>query len=108
MGIADELITRGWHQGDYEARDGSVCLYGALWKASGIQDLCEWESLPATDPMGVALREAVCQVLGDDLGKVKYPDNPVPEFNDAEGRTFDEVLRVAKIADEILDGMVAP
>jgi hypothetical protein len=91
VGIAHELITRGWYQGDYEGPDGSVCLYGASWKASGLP-LDVWEA------QGVdTIRRAVAACGG---GWIR----PVHEWNDDPSRTFDEVLRAAKIADEILEG----
>lgn len=92
MSIADELITRGWYQGDYEGPDGSVCLYGAAWKASGVESLYDWEGI-VNDPHTDALNEVVRQASNAN----------VAEFNDAPERTFDEVLRIAKQADEILD-----
>lgn len=94
MSIADELITRGWCQGAYEDVDGRVCLRAAAYKAY------------ASGETIMALPESVNRVLAE---LVNDKDSVLPglSFNDAPGRTFDEVLRVAKIADEILDGHAA-
>ena len=88
MGIANELITRGWTQRRFESDDGSVCLAGAAGYAS-TGHVSDW-----TDDV----REAMTTVVGKDFVDIA-------QFNDAPGRTFDEVLRVAELADEILDGM---
>lgn len=76
MGIAHELITRGWTQGTLE-RDGAICL----GKAAMLLD----------SGTSVALDTLRKLTGGDILG-----------FNDDPRRTFDEVLRVAKEADELL------
>lgn len=81
MGIAHELITRGWNQGGYWGEDGAVCI----GKAAQLQT-----NFPAA-------LEAVARVIG-------CTDRfAIPAWNDAPERTFDEVLRVAKEADELLD-----
>lgn len=89
MGIADELITRGWTQGWTEDSEGRVCLLGAAAYASGeygneVGNL--WTMPPA-----------LVEILND-LCVMRFT-----VWNDAPERTFDEVLRVAKEADEILD-----
>ena len=87
MSIADELITRGWAQGFSERDDGSVCLRGAAAHAT-TGDILGAYDLPR--PVDVALRKAT---------GTKF----IATWNDAYARTFDEVLRAAKEADEILD-----
>jgi len=84
MSIANELITHGWYQGNYEGPDGSLCLIGAARNVYGDQ----------YDRYVNALR-VLYKLVGGMVGG--WNDNPT--------RTFDEVLRVAKEADEILDGL---
>lgn len=84
MSIANELITRGWTQGAFAREDGSVCLLGAIDAAGGE---CE-------------IANAVYEVF--DRHGIPWT---IGHWNDAPGRTFDEVLRVAKEADEILDAL---
>lgn len=88
MGIADELITRGWTQRTEEDAAGRVCLRGAASYACFGDSDHAW-GLPA------AVLDALYWVCGD--------DNGVASWNDEQDRTFDEVLRAAKQADEILD-----
>lgn len=96
MGISDELITRGWTQGDFADEDGRVCLYGAA-ECVVYGDVLN--NIPTEDWGGVRWAELVRvqKALCDAAGQF------APAFNDAEGRTFNEVLRVAKHADEILN-----
>ena len=35
FGAIDVIRERGWCQGDYSLRDGSVCMYGAMRVAAG-------------------------------------------------------------------------
>jgi hypothetical protein len=81
MSIANELITRGWTQGDYVRDDGSVCLIGAVRCAFAHDYRARCNAALCVD-----------RVLGQGA----------EVWNDTEGRTFDEVLRVAKLVDEIL------
>jgi len=90
MSIANELITRGWTQLTREDAEGRVCLAGAASYAT----------------VGNAYGQCVESKEFMDMwrtlsGLVGYPMG----WNDVPGRTFDEVLRVAKEADEILDGL---
>ena len=92
MGIADELITRGWHQGEAEAPTGEVCLAGAAAYAlfnTTFDDLSLHDLSAAMNAVEAAAPEIAKHGVGN--------------WNDAPERTFDEVLRVAKEADEILD-----
>lgn len=96
MSIANELITRGWTQGTYEDTEGRVCLGGASWVAAeSWRDFSAavtalFNALPADVTCGTT-REWATICIGD--------------WNDHPARTFDEVLRVAKEADEILDSL---
>jgi hypothetical protein len=93
VGIADELITRGWTQGEVMAGDGSVCLMGAAACAAGLNvtpyrtTSTVWMELPDR------VRNALIAATRNEW---------VPEFNDDWHRTYDEVLRAAKDADELL------
>lgn len=87
MGIADELITRGWAQRTYRHPDGSVCLEQAAACAFNVYPYQIYEN-------GVA--KVINELLPVGVGQC------IAEWNDAPERTFDEVLRVAKEADEIL------
>ena len=98
MSIANELITRGWGRGNYEDAEGRVCLAGAARYSVGSADRLDFRhalvavfaALPADARRG-----------GTDQWHAIFIGN----WNDAPERTFDEVLRVAKMADEILDGL---
>ncbi len=82
MGIAHELITRGHNRSEFEGLDGSVCLYGAAYCAANM-DLEEYTRF--------------CNVIERCIpAEVFY----VTAFN--EHAEYDEVLRVAKQADELL------
>ena len=84
--IADQLIASGWCQGHYVDDDGSVCIRTAVAR-SGL------------DLYSDRVHAALVVACGED------PNNILPglAFNDAPERTYDEVLRAAKTADEILD-----
>lgn len=99
MGIAHELITRGWSQGSIRNLDDDArCLVGAAAAAFGDIEAyvsrAAWVSLPSE--VRLALLRAVPP--NDVIGGV----GRVTAFNDAHGRTYDEVLRAAKEADELL------
>ncbi len=89
-GIAHELITRGWTQLIREDDRGRVCIAGAASYAT------------LGDPLGSCLESKEFADAWRALTKVV--ECPM-SWNDEPGRTFDEVLRVAKLADEILDGL---
>lgn len=84
MSIANELITRGWTQGRLYGHDGSACLVGALNSACRDNEdfAAAWAFLESR--VGI-----------------------IANWNDDPCRTFDEVLRVAKEADEFLDAETA-
>ena len=83
MSIADELITRGWAQGELRDGEGRVCLMGAVHFAHD-------------RTVEGAYKRAIKALIE------ACPAECFVEWRDAPERTFDEVLRVAKIADEIL------
>ncbi len=101
--IANELITRGWTKKSTLAADGRVCLVGAAAAAHGALDSLAvttdwprvwtgeaWASLP------LAVQTALLSAVGLPVGDLV----DVFTFNDSHDR--DEVLRVAKHADELL------
>jgi hypothetical protein len=93
VGIANELITRGWTQGTPKDADGRVCIYGAGVAAAGVEprsNMLASIELRAADPR---IYDALWRAVGE---------SPM-SWNDDPRRTFDEVLRVAKEADELLD-----
>lgn len=90
MSIANELITRGWYQGGYQAEDGRVCIAGAAKYAVEVQPEMGRNSVQY-DEWRAAV-DVIRSLVGQNVGY----------WNDAPERTFDEVLRVAKEADEIL------
>lgn len=76
---AAQLIReRGWIQGDFDDASGAVCLWGAVRTAS--HDL--GGETAELDAMDVLRRR-----IGD-------ADVSAPMWNDARGRTIDEVLRL--------------
>ena len=87
MSIANELIVRGWHQGRSEGPDKSVCLLGAVGCALR-GSAYMWPEVEELDRLFPS--------LGD-----HWVD--ISRWNDNPARTFDEVLRTARLADEILD-----
>lgn len=92
MSIANELITRGWNRGELRGDDGSVCLVGAVYEATG-------------DDTRVLLRQylsAVYDAIGCRRGSDVLLAPVIAAWNDIPGRTFDQVLRIAKEADETL------
>ena len=96
---AVEVIeTKGWHQGDFDNDEGCVCVWGAINIA-----------------MGGCASDAGCVGDGDEsalhfLGTVlqgnenKYLSSVV-DFNDAPGRTQEEV--VAMLLGASLEAMAA-
>lgn len=82
MSIANELITRGWVRGTYEHPDGRICLFTAIKYATNGDEYL------------------MCQVGAHIRALIGLPH--ISAWNDTPGRTFDEVLRVAKLADELL------
>lgn len=95
MSIADELITRGWTQRALMNDDGAVCLLGAMYCATN-EHITTVDEMPRVDllpGMYSVVKDAVRAAGG----------HSIPQWNNAPGRTFDEVLRVAKEADALLD-----
>lgn len=99
MSIANELITRGWNRGETVADDGSVCLTGAAQFAYlGEARNGVWES-----PLPMNVRAALWACIPADADVTRRSDGTPILFSFNDRSTYDEVLRVAKMADEILD-----
>lgn len=76
---AAQLIReRGWIQGTFDDATGALCLWGAVRTASH-------------DLGGDDAEDAAMGVL---LGRIDYRTYSVHQWNDASGRTVDEVLRL--------------
>lgn len=82
MGIAHELITQGWTQGRSRDEEGRMCLTRAA------RDPAQFDARPL-------------MAIGRVLGLSTFGE--IIRWNDDPNRTFDEVLRVAKEADELLN-----
>lgn len=102
MSIANELITRGHVVGsrgvDWEA-DHGVCLLGAAAAMHGVRIVNAESWNDALPPATVdALISAIAAVAPS---YAEY--RPAAIFAYSDDHSYDEVLRVAKHADEILD-----
>lgn len=99
MSIADELITRGWWQGSLQrGTEDPVCILGAAACVYG-PNRSPWDGYELAEQAPGVLR-ALQLAIG--LKCEANDDRAVYQWNDNPQRTFDEVLRVAKVADEIL------
>lgn len=108
MNIAEQAIEqverRGWGQGVYEDAGGSLCLLGALARASGVEVLSEIElaNRNGSFDSGVV---ALCSVLPPRRpgrhGAV-WDEVTVSEWNDDPERTEAEVLEALRLASKEL------
>lgn len=74
---ADIIRRRGWHQGGYEAPDGSVCLLGALGHArEGHSQYWAGEDVEAIEP----------HIGTENVG----------DWNDAPERTVEDIFLLLK------------
>lgn len=88
--VADVLITGGWQQGRYGSafsKDVHHCLVGAIRTAHYLET--------RTCPRYFIMNECTILVRAKGFSCVET-------WNDSDGRTFDEVLKVAKELDEII------
>lgn len=84
LAAAQIIRERGWCQGDYSDARGAVCTLGALlvvdsWKVGDREAIWKFEDLPLHE----ACRLRFQKYLGIDF---------TPQWNDAPGRTVDDVL----------------
>lgn len=85
----DRLERQGWVQGELGRPDGSACLVGALYFESDIE----------LEVYGRGI-QAVKNVLGFDPCDQACAD--VVSWNDAPGRTADEVVECLRLASKEL------
>jgi hypothetical protein len=104
MGIANELTTRGWTRGIHRDEDGAVCLEGAAMCAAGAEvNLRDGFIVIPTEPAQRSAYYAAMDALHDVIRAREGGFCSVPYWNDDVAEDFDDVLRVAKEADELLD-----
>jgi hypothetical protein len=81
------LFELGWHQGDFEGPDGSVCVRGAL-RLAAMNGSFNWKGEYSDDECRAA--EHVRGVVGEHI----------PTWNDAIGRTFSEIIDGLDLAEK--------
>lgn len=80
-------FERGWHQGELESEDGSLCIMGALYGALG--------SVHNTPVARVLPVYAVLESIVGGAG--------VGSWNDKYGRTFTEVIDMLDKAEKVAE-----
>ncbi|WP_163552045.1 DUF6197 family protein [Candidatus Frankia alpina] len=107
----DELDRRGWTQHDFEAPTGEVCLLGAL-NASLTRDPRHGPATVAAQRLLVAAAGTLTQRLvptdhadedPEELGLISYPIGEITEWNDADGRTLEQVVALLDTTASELD-----
>jgi hypothetical protein len=79
----DILNEKGWNQGAYEGKDGSVCVAGALMAAQA-RTIAQ-----GLGPAGVVVHNRAVQLLG-------LPPASISVWNDDPHTTFEDVTLVLK------------
>lgn len=92
---ADLIEERGWHQGDYVGPTGCLCPYGAMYLAVGITpagrgNTNDWPGW--TPDRGGPFLDAARWLARYLRGRA------VSVWNDAEGRTKEEVVSTLRAA----------
>lgn len=82
------LFERGWHQGDSEAPDGSVCVRGAL---GVVADGCAWN---------LGMGTTALQYLREAIGRAS-----IINWNDDPDRSFGEVIDALDRAEKIAEAL---
>ena len=111
MSIADQLITRGWAQDQLIDDTGAVCLDGAACLAAGMtikrsaaaHDLFvrhPVEGSPEAWEQYHRNLDALADAIHAETG---LGGGAVPWWNDNRCESADQALRVAKLADQILE-----
>lgn len=95
---ADEIQRRGWVQGSSGWREqGAVCLEGAIAAAMG----SSWMETPLHELWSCPAYQAVAEHLGKDAtmkNRYSEPKYHLWQFNDARGRTVEDVIAVLRAA----------
>jgi len=82
-------------------RNGGVCLLGAIRAANGIEERMSMQEIGETFPDHAAA--VIAAIPADEVTyRGEFKDITIQSWNDRSERTFDDVLRVAKVADEIV------
>lgn len=85
--IRERLVTKGWRQGGIGSHLGPNCLLGAIiYEDEANGNLLRMNSLRMTIPISIATN-----IPPEETG---WLNRAITVWNDAEGRTFDEVLQV--------------
>jgi hypothetical protein len=89
---ARESLEGHWYQGHYGDGEGDRCAVGHIMSAAGI-DIDGYLSSRVGGPIWTRDVHAAVMLLGSVI-KEQYPghDDNVPLWNDADGRTEDEVI----------------
>ena len=93
------IETDGWCQGYAVGQDGSVCALYAIESEAGCDIGDSWRD---PTPEGALAREAVAAVLAA-AGVAATPRQMV-DWNDAEGRTVEEVIAAFRGAIARMEG----
>lgn len=98
---AAKEVERGWCQYALEDSDGNVCAVGAIYKAmTGDACLFGYEVwTPARTTAYKSCLKAITRVIGAPFDEVAH--SRVVDFNNAEGRTQAEVVKVLRKAARI-------
>lgn len=83
------LFERGWYQGDFVGPDGSVCAYGALVVAEGM------EVRKSNADAGT------CETDAADYFERAIPVLSMFDWNDKPGRTLNEVMEALDKAEKL-------
>lgn len=111
MSIANEFITRGHYRGGIDGADGGTCLIGAAGYATGMSEGTHfvptwrvWLALPEHVRRALVRALPIGWTVPDNCDWITVDEDGFQlvwlfsDLNDA-----DEVLRVAKEVDELLD-----
>lgn len=99
---ADIIGERGWTQGDYINEAGCVCAVGAIRAAAaeqaGLDNFLDVLDGDAVLPVGLSDAARRAELLAG--AHVDDPFGGLVGWNDAEGRTADEVVTILRAAAE--------
>lgn len=94
---ADLIETRGLAKGGFVDEKGCYCTYGALYRA-------KLHTVAGHSSQVIDEANAVVKVLGGSLGRYGASEafNVITDWNDAAGRTADEVVDTLRKAAEVV------